>query len=100
VDHMTRTTAALLASLAVAGCVTSRPVALPNGTQGLAVNCPGAARDIADCMNEAAKVCGGKYQILDREGNVVGGAAIATGNNSAVFVNGIKRTMIVKCGAP
>jgi hypothetical protein len=99
VNHMTRTVAALLAVLAFAGCVTSRPVALPNGTQGVAINCPGAARDIADCMNEAAKVCGGKYQILDREGNVVGGAAVASGNG-AVFVSGIKRTMIVKCGAP
>jgi hypothetical protein len=99
VNHMTKTVAALLAVLSIAGCVTSRPVALPNGTQGVAINCPGAARDIADCMNEAAKVCGGKYQILDREGNVVGGAAVASGN-SAVFVSGIKRTMIVKCGAP
>lgn len=98
-NHMTRTVAALLAVLSIAGCVTSRPVALPNGTQGVAINCPGAARDIADCMNEAAKVCGGKYQILDREGNVVGGAAVASGNG-AVFVSGIKRTMIVKCGAP
>src|SRR5580658_4503531 len=83
----------------ISGCVTERPVALPNGTQGYAIRCPGAARDISDCMNEAAKVCGGKYQILDREGNVVGGAAVASGNG-AVFVSAIKRTMIVKCGAP
>jgi hypothetical protein len=92
---------ALLFALAVsaaslAGCVTARPVALPNGTQGYAIRCPGAARDIADCMNKAAEVCGGKYEILDREGNVVGGAAIASGN-SAVFVQGIHRTMIVSC---
>jgi hypothetical protein len=80
------------------GCVTSKPVALPNGTQGYAIRCPGAARDISDCMNEAAKVCGGKYQILDRDGNVVGGAAFATGN-SAVWVQGIHRTLIVSCTA-
>jgi hypothetical protein len=49
-------------------------------------------------MNEAARVCGGKYQILDRDGNVVGGAAFASGN-SAVFVNGIHRTLIVSCGS-
>jgi hypothetical protein len=83
----------------VAGCVTSRPVSLPDGTQGLAIKCPGAARDIADCMNEAARLCGGKYQVLDRDGNVSGGAAIASGN-SAVFVQGVQRTLIVKCGAP
>jgi hypothetical protein len=81
----------------ISGCVTERPVALPNGTQGYAIRCPGAARDISDCMNEAAKVCGGKYQILDRDGNVVGGAAVSTGNG-AVWVQGVHRTLIVSCG--
>jgi hypothetical protein len=82
---------------ALCACVTERPVALPNGTQGWAIRCPGAARDISDCMNEAAKACGGKYQILDRDGNVVGGAAVATGNG-AVWVQGVHRTLIVSCG--
>ncbi len=92
--------AGVLAAMALllSGCVTARPVSLPNGTQGYAIRCPGAARDIGDCMNEAARVCGGKYQILDRDGNVVGGAAFASGN-SAVFVNGIHRTLIVSCGS-
>lgn len=93
-----RAFAAAALAVLISGCVTSRPVALPNGTQGYAIRCPGAARDISDCMNEAAKVCGGKYQILDREGNVVGGAALATGN-SAVWVQGVHRTLIVSCGA-
>ncbi len=89
----------LVALLAlISGCVSARPVALPNGTQGYAIRCPGAARDISDCMNEAAKVCGGKYQILDRDGNVVGGAAVGTGNG-AVWVQGIHRTLIVSCGS-
>lgn len=78
-------TGALAAALSAA-CVSERPVALPNGTQGYAIRCPGAARDISDCMNEAAKVCGGKYQIVDREGNVVGGAAAPVGNG-AVYVH-------------
>jgi hypothetical protein len=83
-----------VSAASLAGCATARPVALPNRTQGYANRCPGAARDIADCMNKAAEVCGGEYEILDREGNVVGGAAIASGS-SAVFVQGIHRTMIV-----
>lgn len=86
----------LLSAAVISGCVTARPVALPNGTQGYAIQCPGAARDISDCMNKAAQVCGGKYNILDREGNVVGGAATAWGN-SAIFVQGIHRTLIVSC---
>jgi hypothetical protein len=71
-------------------------VALPNGTQGIAVNCPGMARDIGDCMNEAAKVCGGPYQILTQDGLVAGGAVTPVGNG-AVFAQGVKRTLIVRC---
>jgi hypothetical protein len=80
----------------LSGCVTSRPVALPNGTQGYAIRCPGAARDIADCMNKAAEVCGGKYQVVDRDGNVAGGAIVPIGNG-AVFAQGVHRTLIVSC---
>lgn len=89
---------AILGAIGVSGCVTARPVALPNGTQGYAIECPGAARDISDCMNKAAQVCGGAYHILDREGNVVGGAATTWGN-SAIFVQGIHRTLIVSCSS-
>jgi hypothetical protein len=87
---------AIFAAAMLSGCVTARPVALPNGTQGYAIQCPGAARDISDCMNKAAEVCGGKYSILDQEGNVVGGTATMVGN-SAIFVQGIHRTLIVSC---
>src|SRR5882762_10091382 len=82
---------------ALTGCVTSRPVALPDGRRGFAIKCPGAARDIGDCMNEAAKVCGGKYQVVTREGLVAGGVAVPVGN-SAVFAQGVHRTLIVSCG--
>jgi hypothetical protein len=87
------------AVVAISGCVTSRPVALPNGTQGYAIRCPGAARDISDCMNEAARLCGGKYQILDRDGNTAGGVVTPVGN-SAVFFQGVHRTLIVNCQSP
>ena|ERR1700674_2729736 len=90
-------TVALLLTLGAIACVTSRPVALPNGTQGFAIRCPGAARDIGDCMNEAARICGGKYQIVDRDGNIAGGAVVPTGSGGAVFVHGVHRTMIVSC---
>jgi hypothetical protein len=88
---------ALVACAALSACVTARPVSLPNGTQGYDIRCPGGARDISDCMNKAAEVCGGKYEILDRDGNVVGGAAVATSPNSAVWVQGIHRSLIVSC---
>jgi hypothetical protein len=84
--------------LFLAGCVTTKPVALPSGQQGLAINCPGTARDISDCMNEAARVCGGPYKILNQGSESTGGAFIPVGNGG-VFAAGRKRTLIVSCGA-
>jgi hypothetical protein len=83
--------------LLVAGCISSSTVALPDGHQGYTIRCPGAAHDIGDCMNEAAKICAGPYQIVTANGEAVGGAAIAAGN-SAMFVSAIHRTLIVECG--
>lgn len=88
--------AAVLSVAVLTACVTAHPVALPNGTQGYAIECPGTARDISDCMNEAAKVCGGPYNILDREGHPTGAVATAWGN-SAFFMQGRHRTLIVSC---
>jgi hypothetical protein len=87
----------LMSAAVIGGCVTARPVALPNGTQGYAIQCPGTARDISDCMNKAAQVCGGPYNILDREGHPTGAVATTWGNG-AFFVQGVHRTMIVSCG--
>jgi hypothetical protein len=78
------------------GCVTSRPVALPNGTQGYDIRCPGTARDISDWMNKAAEVCGGKYQIIDRDALVAGGVVAPLGNG-AVYAQGVHRNMIISC---
>lgn len=86
--------------LGLTGCVLKvgeKPVTLPDGTQGYSIRCNGAARDISDCMNEAARICGGKYQIIKGETADVGGAAMPMGKG-AVFVRGLHRTMIVSCG--
>lgn len=81
----------------VAGCVpVPRPVSLPDGSTGYSVRCH---RDIGNCMNEAAQVCGGKYQILDRDGDVIGSAVMPAGNG-AIVARGIRKTLIVRCGAP
>jgi hypothetical protein len=93
-----RKTLELLVLLALGGCVTARPVALPNGTQGYAIRCPGGHRDIADCMNKAAEVCGGKYQVLNGDAMVAGGVVAPVGNG-AVFVPAVHRSLIVSCQA-
>lgn len=84
--------------LLLAGCVTTKPVSLPSGKQGLAINCPGTKRDISDCMNEAARACGGPYRILDQNSESNGGAVVPVGNGG-VFAASRHRTMIVSCGA-
>ncbi len=89
---MAITTAVLLAA-----CVSTRPVALPSGQQGLAVHCSGAARSWSDCMNAAGAACGGAYTVISENGESVGGVATPVGN-STVFVRGIHREMIVACG--
>jgi GH15 family glucan-1,4-alpha-glucosidase len=69
---------------------------LPNGTQALAISCPGAARDVAACMNKAAHACGGPYQMLDRDG-VVSGAMPPAGSGAA-YMGAVHRTLLIKCG--
>lgn len=76
----------------------STPVALPDGTQGYAIHCNGIRNDVSSCMNEAAAVCGGAYHIVSTDQTDTGGAVMPAGN-SAVFVRGIRRSMIVSCGA-
>ena len=92
------TFALVAASVAVAGCVvTSRPVSLPNGAQGLAIDCSDGFHDIADCMNYAAQHCGGPYRIIAKEEH---STPMATQSNQTVIVSSsIERILIVQCGA-
>ena len=61
------------------GCATSSPVMGPDGTQHVNVKCP---RDIANCYEEAAKVCPKGYDVVDKNDNnqvvpLNGGGAVA-----------------------
>lgn len=82
-------------SMTLSGCVTSRPVALPNGTEGLAIDCS-RARNIADCMNYAAEKCGGPYRVFGQENRKV---PHASGSGDMVTItNSVDRVLIVQCG--
>lgn len=83
------------AVLMLAACV-PKPIILPDGRQGYSIDCSGLCCDIGDCMNKAAKVCGGPYRVLESNGESTGGAVVPVGNG-AVFMQGIHRTMIVSC---
>lgn len=71
-------------ALTLGGCVTVKPVQLPSGKAGHAITCDTAAR----CMNEAAKLCGGPYQVIQSQTNT----AIANG------YGGSETEMVVECG--
>lgn len=88
---------ALALSVTLAGCVTSRPVGLPNGAQGLAVDCSQMGADIADCMNYAAKKCGGPYRILARE-NYSSANEDTTSPGTLLIPDSRARLLIVQCG--
>lgn len=86
----------LLIAAFLAGCVTQKPVSLPDGRQGYSVSCPGTARSIADCMNRAAKLCG-KYEVVGQDAQQTGGVLVGNGAGGGTWVNGVKRELIVAC---
>lgn len=85
------------AALLLAGCVVAKPVALPNGSTGYSINCSGRF-DMGDCMNKAAEVCKGPYQMVDGNSEGAGGMMMPAGNG-VMAVSAIRRTLIVSCGA-
>lgn len=82
----------IVALLLLSGCVTSKPVSLPNGSQGLAIDC-GGPYDVSDCMNEAAKKCGGRYTVITPVSDSPRGIVPVSG----VFMNAQDRILIVSC---
>lgn len=89
--------AILAVVLALGGCVTADSVNLPNGTKGYSIDC-GGPFTVADCMNKAAALCQGPYQIVGQE-NSNGGAMLMPVGTGAVLVPSESRIMIVSCDA-
>jgi hypothetical protein len=81
--------------LTLSACATSRPVKLADGTKGFAINCSGATRDIAECTHKASETCAGAYQMVDRNGSVVG-SSIPPANN-VYYMGAVHRTLIIRC---
>lgn len=87
----------LALALSLGACVTSRPVSLPDGSSGYSIRCDGHSHDIADCMNEAARLCAGPYQVVGEDGETGGAVAVPVGRT---LVMGARRNrnLIVACG--
>lgn len=72
-------TGLVLIALALGGCVTAKPIQLPDGTQGYVID---ECDSLAKCYRKAAETCGGKYELIDSQGSSVGaisGGAAVTG---------------------
>ena len=85
--------------LALAGCVRVSETRLPDGGTGYTLRC----RDASNCMNKAAELCNGPYQILGggtSNGFVGGGNVVPVGNTMVMstYAMPVKRTsMLVAC---
>jgi hypothetical protein len=87
----------VLCSCALPAHVYSKPVTLPSGKQGYLVACNGTRNTIAECIEEAAKVCPKGYNIIQQnaEGGTVGTYNAAAGTGMLVPL--MKRNMIISC---
>ena len=80
-------------TIILTGCVRVTPVTLGDGTNAYELSCPGSARSYADCRNEAAEICGGKYKELDKD--EYGGGAFVDYNTSMIFQVRQRRMTVV-----
>lgn len=79
----------------LAGCATAKPVPLPNGEQGFAIE---DCDDMAECYKKAAEACGGKYEIVGQSSGTVGTVSGAGGVVSGVVVPQYGITVACKLG--
>lgn len=81
-------TAVILAAVLLYGCTTQRTVYLPDGRQGLSINCSGTMQSWEACYIKASDICGSSgYEIVaqnDDQGVSLGGPIMT-------------RTMLISC---
>lgn len=86
-----------LLACVMSGCVTFKPVSLPSGRQGFAIDCSGGEHNISDCMNKAAEVCHGPYQMLNQDGSIAAAGIVPVGRGGMIVAMQ-RRVLIVDCG--
>jgi len=78
----TRTAAALVAVLMLAGCASSKEVYTPSGERGYVISCDGVGWAV--CYTEASDLCGAAgYRIIEQESDYVSST----------------RSLLVQCGS-
>ena len=72
----------------LAGCATAKPVPLPNGQQGYAIEHCGS---VSECYKLAAKTCGGPYDIVNGSGGAIGTVSGAGGSLGTAY------SLVIEC---
>ena len=87
---------ALIALLALGGCATSSNTYLPNGEQGLSIDCSGEAMSWGKCYEKADASCAGTgYTIVGTDGSsTVQDSEKTLGVDVGNFTS---RTVVVMC---
>jgi len=91
-----RNLVALLAmSAALSGCAIAHQTVMPDGRQGLSINCSGAAQTWNSCYEKAGEQCPHGYDIVGKDGDGVAG--FGAGNGWAAGSASATRTLLVAC---
>ena len=89
-DTMRNPTIVIGLTALLAGCATAKPVPLPNGHPGYAVE--GCGR-VSECYKLAAKTCGGPYDIVNGSGGAIGTVSGAGGTLGTAY------SLVIECKA-
>lgn len=87
----------LVAAAMGAGCggISSKMVTLPSGEYGYSIKCDKKHNDWGDCYTKAAEVCGGKYEILEKNSNDQSVLLFNAGNPFGTTIP--RRSIIIRC---
>lgn len=80
----------------LSACSTSKPVILPDGRTGHAVECNGTMNSIAGCYEAAGKACPAGYDIIDSQ-QERGAAALPDGAGGLSVVPTASRAVLIAC---
>ena len=84
-------------TLLAGGCVSVESYTRPDGKTAYLIECNGGIQSMAACMNKAAEVCAGPYEVLNRDQAMAPVATISNGTGSMVAAS--FRTLEVSCAS-
>lgn len=93
---MNRIVFALTLVAGLSGCAAAHKTVMPDGRQGLSINCSGAAMSWNYCYEKAGDKCPHGYEVISKDGD--GGNAMAGGGSGGFFGSaGNTRSLMVSC---